>query len=87
MNITEIKNRIAEIGERLGEISREQAQSGAELARAQGYEWGMGIDVASLTEWARRMCALNTEVAKLTSERTALRAQKRTLTPCVCVCH
>jgi len=87
MELTEIKNRIAEIGERLGEISREQAQSGAALARAQGYEWDKGIAVDPLTAWARRMRKLNTEVSELTGERMALKTLKRTLTPCECVCH
>lgn len=88
MELTEIKQRLAEIGERLGEIAREQAQSGAELARAQGYEWEItGISIDPLTEWARRMRALNTEVSKLTGERMALKTQKRALTPCACACH
>jgi hypothetical protein len=94
MNITEIKNRIAEIGERLGEISRQQAQSGAEFARAQG-TGAFGEDnryteaeLDSLYfEWALTMRTLNYEVWALTGERKALRAQKRALTPCECACH
>jgi hypothetical protein len=88
MELTEIKNRIAEIGERLGEISREQAQSGAALARAQGTDWDKkGIAIDPLTKWARRMRQLNTEVNALTAERMILKSQKRALTPCECVCH
>jgi hypothetical protein len=88
MELTEIKQRIAEIGERLGEIAREQAQSGAALARAQGTDWDKkGIAIDPLTKWARRMRELNTEVNSLTAERMILKSQKRALTPCECVCH
>lgn len=88
MELTEIKNRIAEIGERLGEISREQAQSGAALARAQGTDWdNKGIAIDPLTTWARRMRQLNNEVSSLTAERMLLKSMKRGLTPCVCACH
>ena len=83
MDITQIKERLAEIGERLGEISREQAQSGATLARAQGTDWDKkGIAIDPLTTWARRMRELNTEVNSLTAERMILKSMKRGLTPC-----
>lgn len=94
MDITQIKERLAEIGERLGEISRQQAQSGAEFARAQGT--GAFGDTPRYTEaelqdlyfdWALTMRTLNYEVWALTGERKSLRARKRALTPCECACH
>jgi len=88
MELTEIKQRIAEIGERLGEIAREQAQSGATLARAQGTDWDKkGIAIDPLTKWARRMRELNTEASELASERRTLRTIKRGLRTCDCNCH
>ena len=87
MELTEIKNRIDEIGVRLTDIVREQNLSGYELAKAQGTDEIMGVSVAPLTEWARRMRELNTEWAELVAERKALREQKRGLRTCDCACH
>jgi hypothetical protein len=87
MELTEIKSRIAEIGERLGEISREQSASGYELAKAQGTDSLTGISIDPLTLWARRMRELNTEAEALIAERKALRAEKREARACNCACH
>jgi hypothetical protein len=87
MEITEIKNRVAEISERLVEINREQSASGFELARSQGTDKELGIHIDPLTKWARQMRALNTEAQELTEERKRLRAKKRESRTCDCQCH
>ena len=87
MEITDIKRRIIEIGERLVEISREQRDSGYELARLQGTDDLAGIHIDPLTAWAKRMRELNTECQELTAERKRLREAKRELRECDCVCH
>jgi hypothetical protein len=87
MEITEIKKRLVVIGERLVEINREQAQSGLELARAQGTDKVLGVSVDPLTKWARRMRALNTECAELVEERRQLKQAKRSQKSCECMCH
>jgi hypothetical protein len=87
MDITDIKTRIEEISERLGEISREQSSSGYELARSQGIEELAGISIDPLTEWARRMRVLNSEAKDLIEERKRLRAEKREQRTCDCDCH
>jgi hypothetical protein len=85
MEITEIKGRIAEIGERLAEINREQTTSGWELARSQGTSEQKGVSIDPLTAWAWRMRELNTEAKELVEERRQLRELKRT-EPCSCSC-
>lgn len=87
MDNTEIKNRIADIALRLAEINREQAESGHELARAQGTNKELGVHVDPLTKWARRMRELNTECQELIEERRRLRATKREQRVCDCACH
>ena len=87
MEITQIKNRIAEISERLVEISQEQKISGYELARAQGTDKELGVHIDPLTAWARRMRELNTECQELAEERRRLRAAKRGMRACECDCH
>jgi hypothetical protein len=87
MELTEIKTRIAEISERLGEISREQMTSGYELAKAQGADKMLGISIDPLTAWARRMRELNIEAQELIAERKSLRAVKRESRACACDCH
>lgn len=87
METTEIKIRIEQIGERLIEISREQSASGYELARSQGTDELDGVSIDPLTEWARRMRALNTEAKELVEERKRLRAEKREQRVCNCDCH
>lgn len=87
MEITQIKDRIEIIGMRLAEINREQAQSGLELARAQGTDSLSGISIDPLTEWARRMRSLNAEASALVAERKELRETKKELRTCDCNCH
>jgi hypothetical protein len=87
MDITQIKERLAEIGERLVEINQQQASAGLELARAQGTDEIKGISIDPLTKWAWEMRNLNTEVAELVSERKALKEVKRGLRTCECDCH
>lgn len=89
MELTEIKQRIAEIGERLTEIRQEQSQSGLELAKAQGSSVLVGISIDPLTEWARKMRELNTEFIRLVVERSQLKEQRRALMldKCACDCH
>jgi hypothetical protein len=87
METTEIKIRIEQIGERLGEINREQSASGYELARSQGTDDLAGISIDPLTEWARSMRALNTEAKELIEERKRLRTEKREQRVCNCDCH
>ena len=93
MEITEIDSRIevamriAEIGERLSEIQKEQSASSWELAKAQGTDEQVGLSIDPLTEWAFRMRKLNTEAKALIQERKSLRASKRqTKSPCFCGC-
>lgn len=87
MEITQIKDRIEAIGKRLVEISQEQAQSGLDLARAQGADSLSGISIDPLTEWARRMRSLNVEATALVAERKELRETKKELRTCDCSCH
>jgi hypothetical protein len=87
METTEIKQRIIEIGERLTEISKEQTQSGYEIAKSQGTDAELGIHIDPLTKWARRMRELNTESQELVEERRRLRAAKREQRVCDCACH
>ena len=87
MDITQIKERLEVIGSRLVEINKEQISSGLELARYQGTENLFGINIAPLTDWARKMRDLNTEIAQLTQERKELKALRRDLKTCVCNCH
>ena len=87
MEITQIKERIAEIGERLTEIRQEQSQSGLLLATAQGTNEMTGISIDPLTDWARKMRELNTEFVELVLERKDLRETKRGLRTCECDCH
>lgn len=87
MEITQIKDRIEVISKRLVEISQEQAQSGLDLARAQGTDKELGIHVDPLTKWARQMRLLNTEATELVAERKLLRQTKQGLRTCECSCH
>jgi hypothetical protein len=87
MEITQIKERLAEIGERLVEIRQEQSKSGLLLATAQGTDEIKGISIDPLTDWARRMRELNTEFVELVVERKALKEEKRGLRTCECDCH
>lgn len=87
MEITQIKERLAEIGERLVEIRQEQSQSGLELAKAQGTDEIKGISIDPLTDWARKMRDLNTEFVELVLERKDLKETKRGLRTCECDCH
>jgi hypothetical protein len=87
METTEIKQRIIEIGERLTEISKEQTQSGYELAKSQGTDAELGIHIDPLTKWARKMRELNTESQELVEERRRLRVAKREQRVCDCACH
>lgn len=87
MEITQIKDRVNEISARLVEISREQAESGLALARAQGADKLSGISIDPLTEWARRMRELNIEATELVAERRKLRDTKQSLRTCECSCH
>ncbi len=87
MELAEIKTRIDEIGVRLGEISREQLDSGYALARAQGVDTLAGISIDPFTAWARRMRELNIEAQELIAERKSLRAAKRESRACACDCH
>lgn len=87
MEITQIKERLAEIGERLSEIRQEQIQSGLALANAQGTNELVGISIDPLTDWARKMRELNTEFVELVLERKDLKETKRGLRTCECECH
>lgn len=87
MELTELKARIDEIGVRLGEISREQLDTGYALARAQGVDTLAGISIDPFTAWARRMRELNIESQELIAERKKLRAVKRESQGCACACH
>ena len=87
MEITQIKERLEVIGKRLLEINQEQAQSGLELARAQGTDNQKGVSIDPLTSWARKMRELNTEASELVSERKSLKETKRGLRTCECDCH
>lgn len=88
MTPEQTKTRLTEIGERLGEIAVEQAQSGKALAREQGTDRLSGIAIDPLTTWARKMRDLNIEVAELVEERKSLKETRRSLKPCCeCDCH
>lgn len=87
MEITQIKERLAEISERLSEIRQEQIQSGLALANAQGTNDLTGISIDPLTDWARKMRDLNTEFVELVVERKELKETKRALRICECDCH
>jgi hypothetical protein len=87
MEITQIKERLAEIGERIVEIKQEQSESAYALAMAQGTNERAGIEIDPLTKWAREMRDLNTEFVELVLERQKLKETKRGLRTCECDCH
>jgi len=87
MEITQIKERLGQIAERILEIKQEQSESGYRLAIAQGIDELAGISIDPLTDWARRMRELNTEVVDLVLERQSLKETKRALRTCECACH
>lgn len=87
MEITQIKERLEQIGERIVEIKQEQSESAYALATAQGTNEQTGISIDPLIEWARRMRDLNTEFVELVLERQKLKETKRGLRTCECDCH
>lgn len=87
MEITQIKERLGQIAERITEIKQEQSESGYALAMSQGTNDLAGISIDPLTKWAWRMRELNTEVVELVLERQSLKETKRGLRTCECACH
>lgn len=87
MEITEIKERIAEVQELITELHEERQKLILDFGVNLGTTTTGGINLTELGEWAREVIQLNAEMTELADERRALRALKKELNPCVCNCH
>ena len=87
MEMNEIKERIAEVQERINELHTERHTLIVSFGLGLGITSKNGINLTELGEWAREVIDLNAEMSELADERKALRAMKKELNPCVCACH
>lgn len=83
------KARIAEISNEISEIHAERNEWAQLIMGRIGTDELAGINLDQLTEFARNVRRLNTQMKSLADERRALRAQRlaEALDKCGCNCH
>jgi hypothetical protein len=82
-----IKARLMEIEERQKELAQSRREMALDMAVEVGTDELVGINLDSLSKWARRIRKVNTEMKVLADERRWLRESRRRLNPCECDCH
>jgi hypothetical protein len=87
MDTNDIKARLAEIQEQMTELHDERREASVNTAVEVGTDPMAGINLDKLSKWARRMREVNIELKSLADERRELRAKRRELNPCDCLCH
>lgn len=87
MDTNDIKARLAEIQEKMITLHDERKEASVYTAVEIGTDPMSGINLDNLTKWARRMREVNIELKSLADERRELRAKRRELNPCDCLCH
>ncbi len=87
MDTNEIKNKLGDIQATMNELHERRKELAMNLVVSVGFEDNSGINLDTLTMWARQIRKVNTELKILADERRSLRTMKRELSPCTCDCH
>ena len=87
MNTDQINERLANVQERIESLSTQRRELAMTGALAVGTDETAGINLDNLSNWAREMKVLNTQLSQLADLRRELRAMRTELKPCTCNCH
>lgn len=87
MDTNQIKDRLAELQSEMDSLTELRRNSAISRAISISTDEFAGINLDELSNWAREMKMLNTQIEKLANERRELRAMRRELRTCECNCH